>query len=216
MVSNATKTRLKNFRAEDFDLIIPLLAKGYTEAEACRYIGRRPESWYIWKCKNKHQERIANGIARARLAETEFHLANIRQAAVGGGPHKRADWRASEFEVRRLNPQWFEERSATTTAPAIGLALIESALTKALAAVAAQKALPAPTVDIESKQTESPATIEATIEAHQPQPLNTPTTPDSRPTGINKGGNSVMSQAYSDDKMKKTPKNEPDIEINPS
>ena len=43
------------------------------------------------------------------------HLANIENASIGAGPHKRADWRASSFVLAATAPERFSPSGGTHT-----------------------------------------------------------------------------------------------------
>jgi hypothetical protein len=83
-----------------------LLAQRLTETEACGVLGIAPRSWFRWKSRQRNGGRFAALLEAITGQKIAAHIRNIEAGAVGAGPHKRADWRASLSMVERvLAPQ---------------------------------------------------------------------------------------------------------------
>lgn len=85
-----------------------LLAQRLTEREGCQTLGISEATWYRWKSHARNSERLRKFLDRIVGQKIKTHLANIEAAAVGAGPHKRADWRASAYALSAADPTRFQ------------------------------------------------------------------------------------------------------------
>lgn len=120
--SKITKADLQN--------MAELVAKRLTEVEACAVLNIRARSWYNWKSRHKNQTEFGELLARVRGAYLQAHLKNIEAAGVGEGPHKRADWRASDRLLALAAPERFAASQQSPEPPAaagpvVGLEIFE-------------------------------------------------------------------------------------------
>ena len=72
------------------------LAQRMTERESCQVLGIEERTWYRWKNFARNRERLSKFLDKVTGSKIKAHLANIEAGAIGAGPHKRADWRASQ------------------------------------------------------------------------------------------------------------------------
>lgn len=81
-----------------------LASQRLTDPEICAEMGWKFDSFKRWKSIAKNSPRLNHYLVRARAVKLKAHLANIEAAAVGEGPHKRADWRASAHIMQVVDP----------------------------------------------------------------------------------------------------------------
>ena len=84
------------------------LAQRMTEREGCQVLGVNEATWYRWKSHAKNSARLSRYLDRITAQKIQTHIANIEAGAVGAGPHKRADWRASLARLSLLDPSRFQ------------------------------------------------------------------------------------------------------------
>lgn len=98
-----------------------LLAQRLTETEACGVLGLAPRSWFRWKQRQRNGGRFAALLEAITGQKIAAHIANIEAGAVGAGPHKRADWRASKAVLEIVAPTRYGTQQPQATAPPIAL-----------------------------------------------------------------------------------------------
>ena len=98
------------------EAIAKLVAKGQTETEAVYLLDEfTPKQWFNWKSKRKRSAEFTDILTRTKAARIQHHLDNVDQAAIGAGPHKRADFRASMAALAWTAPERFAPQQAGTT-----------------------------------------------------------------------------------------------------
>ena len=107
-----------------------LLAQRLTEREGLQTLGIAEATWYRWKSHARNHERLRRFLDRIVGTKITTHLANIEAAAVGAGPHKRPDWRASAYALSATDPTRFQpsggvQVQVNPAQPAIPAAMIE-------------------------------------------------------------------------------------------
>ena len=91
-----------------------------TDQEACLHLGIKPESWYAWKSKSRNESRNVQVLTQARAAAIDMQIRNIEDGAIGAGPHKRADWRASHALLGIIDPSRFgQQQGQDASRPAV-------------------------------------------------------------------------------------------------
>jgi hypothetical protein len=93
------------------------LARRMTERESCAVLQIEERTWYRWKSHARNSERLKKYLDRIVGAKIKTHIANIEDGAIGAGPHKRADWRASAHILSLTDPTRFQP-SGGAQAPA--------------------------------------------------------------------------------------------------
>jgi chemotaxis response regulator CheB len=73
------------------------------------------------------------------------HLANIEDAAVGAGAHKRADWRASAHIMQVVDPARYSSQQQGSTATHQTAIIVSAGGEEALRKLIASYCAPAPT-----------------------------------------------------------------------
>lgn len=123
-------TKRAKIRLSDIQRIADLVvSRRLTETEACCRLGIRPETWRNWKSDNKDNPEFGDALTRVKASRIQAHLANIEDAGFGRNGH-RADWRASDRYLERIDPQRFNDRA--TQLPVETDALADSLLSKML------------------------------------------------------------------------------------
>ena len=98
------------------EAIAKLVAKGQTETEAVYLLDEfTPKQWFNWKSKRKRSAEFTDILTRTKAARIQHHLDNVDQAAIGAGPHKRADFRASMAALAWTAPERFAPQQAGNT-----------------------------------------------------------------------------------------------------
>ena len=73
-------------------------------------LGIKYDTWLKWKQRAKNSSRFVHLLERTRETQIKAHIENIEAAAVGDGPHARADWRASDALLKLKAPDRFSDR----------------------------------------------------------------------------------------------------------
>ena len=108
--------RSRRITASDVRSMGDLLAKRITESGACQILGIKYDTWRKFKVKGKNAARFANVLEHAREKKIKAHIENIEDAAVGAGPHARADFRASLAILELTDRQRFGRGDEQQTA----------------------------------------------------------------------------------------------------
>lgn len=112
-ITAPVKRKPKSCRIDTNDAlaIADLVAKRLTEKEACILLNIEPTAWFTYKSRNKDCDIFSNAVARIRAEKVRAHLENIESAGYGLNGH-RADWRASDRYLERIDPARFNDRLA--------------------------------------------------------------------------------------------------------
>ena len=92
----ARKPRRLRIGEREIKAMCECLAVRMTERESCQVLGIEERTWYRWKSHARNSERLSRFLDRITGEKIKTHIGNIEAGAVGAGPHKRADWRASQ------------------------------------------------------------------------------------------------------------------------
>ena len=114
---NQPKRRRLRIGEREIRSMAELMAKRLNEAEAARILGIEPRSWYKWRQRMRNEGRFTALLENLTGVRLAAHLQNIELAAVGAGPHKRADWRASSFVLAATAPDRFTTTGGAPQAP---------------------------------------------------------------------------------------------------
>ena len=147
------------------------LAQRMTERETCQVLGIEERTWYRWKNHARNSERLRKYLDRITGQKIATHLGNIEAGAIGAGPHKRADWRASQAILGIIDRNRFSPtappppvQTAAPTPPATVNVWIDLAY-------AAGSAPAAQVVDTTAKQIEDKAMPAASPETQPASPM---------------------------------------------
>jgi hypothetical protein len=142
-----------------------------TERESCQVLGIEERTWYRWKNFARNRERLSKFLDKVTGSKIKAHLANIEAGAIGAGPHKRADWRASQAILGIIDRNRFSPaappppvQTAAPTPPATVNVWIDLAY-------AAGSAPAAQVVDTTAKQIEDKAMPAASPETQPASPM---------------------------------------------
>jgi hypothetical protein len=165
----ARKPRQLRIGEREITAICELLSQRLTEREALQVLGIREATWYRWKSRAKNTERLGKLLDRITGAKIKTHLANIEDGAVGAGPHKRADWRASQAILAIIDRNRYGNQpppTEPTRQPAVSPRTINFWITTAQA----QEASGQPSGQIEDTWTEPRLLAEKTSNPAEPAP----------------------------------------------
>jgi hypothetical protein len=104
------KTRKLRIGEREIRAMGQLLAQRLSEAEACGCLGIEPRSWYKWRARQRNSGKFAALLDALTGQKIAAHLANIEAGATGTGPHKRADWRASQAILGIVAPRYLPQQ----------------------------------------------------------------------------------------------------------
>ena len=126
----ARKPRRLRIGEREIKAMCECLAVRMTERESCQVLGIEERTWYRWKSHARNSERLSRFLDRITGEKIKTHIANIEAAAVGAGPHKRPDWRASAYALSATDPTRFQpsggvQVQVNAAQPAIPAPLIE-------------------------------------------------------------------------------------------
>lgn len=94
----------------DLDEMARLVAvQQLTETEACYILGRKPNSWFNWKSKQRNKQRFDEAFARLRGAKIDSCLRLIDDCADGINM-KQPDWRAAAWRAEKISPERFSHQ----------------------------------------------------------------------------------------------------------
>jgi hypothetical protein len=151
--------------------ICECLAQRMTERESCQVLGIEERTWYRWKNHARNSERLRKYLDRITGQKIKTHLGNIEAGAIGAGPHKRADWRASAAILGIIDRNRFSPtappppaQTAAPTPPATVNLWVELAYPAGAAS--------AQVVDVEAKQIEDKAMPAAFPETQPASPMD--------------------------------------------
>jgi len=135
----------RRWEAPDIEEMSMYVAKGLTESEAARLMGREPRSWFVFKCRGKNDKRFGEQLEAARAKRINDNLGLIEKSAKGEGMKQR-DWRAADRLLQIADSRFRDDVQATpqnTTVNVFGIGGEE--LRKLAAKVfSEQKQLPEP------------------------------------------------------------------------
>jgi hypothetical protein len=99
------KRRRRNITIPDCEAICRLVeCERFTFLEACECLKINYETWRSWKSRAANEPRFLNTLARVKGSYIRGQIKNIQDGAKGLGPHKRADWRASDRLLAIADP----------------------------------------------------------------------------------------------------------------
>jgi hypothetical protein len=155
-----------------------------TERESCQVLGIEERTWYRWKNFARNRERLSKFLDKVTGSKIKAHLANIEDAAVGAGPHKRADFRASLAILGIIDRNRFSP--AAPPPPVQTAAPTPPATVNVWIDLAYAKPAPGQVVDVQSSKqlvesTEPPAAFPETQPASPMEVWLKPTPGDSAP-----------------------------------
>lgn len=118
---SATRAEPKRLTAIDLTAIAKLVAEHkLTESEACYQLGINPQRWFVWKCKNKRQERFASIIDSIRGNEIANAMQKIKDCGNGVGM-RQPDWRAHAWRLGMIAPERFNDKQQDNSPKVINL-----------------------------------------------------------------------------------------------
>jgi hypothetical protein len=167
-IPQARKPRRLRIGEREVVAMCECLAQRMTERESCQVLGIEERTWYRWKNHARNSERLRKYLDRITGQKIATHLGNIEAGAIGAGPHKRADWRASQAILGIIDRNRFSPTAPpppVQTAAPTPPATVNVWIDLAYAQVAEQK--PGEVVDVQSSKqlvesTESPAAFPET------------------------------------------------------
>jgi hypothetical protein len=138
MMATLTKQRpgkiakVKKITMSDVEQIAKLCAQSrLTEMEACNVLGIDNQVFRTWKWRQKgNKERFEYIITRLRASRIQGCMEGIYQAGIGDAK-TRADWRAFDRYLERVDPARFSDRIAQSPESSTD-ALADSLLAKML------------------------------------------------------------------------------------
>lgn len=98
-----------------------VVTRRMTETEAMSLLGIHPRSWWKWKERQANQGKNAAVLERTRAAYIHAQIANMEDASIGAGPHKRADWRASDRLLGIVDPLRYGQQQQQDQGRALAL-----------------------------------------------------------------------------------------------
>lgn len=168
------KKRKLRIGEREITAMCQMLAQRMTERESCQVLGIAEATWYRWKSHARNSERLRKFLDRITGEKIRTHISNIEQGAIGAGPHKRADWRASKALLEIVDPSRYGQQQSQP--PAVAPAVQPATIAKWLAnAFPAQVSAPPAGAVVDTTETPiidtwTPRLLAAKNEAPTPEP----------------------------------------------
>ena len=117
--------RRGKFTPQDIINVCTLMAEqGHTQEAACLLLGIKPNSFAIWKCHAKNQQRFANLLAHAKAML-------INGCFESGMATGAKDWRYWDKRLERIAPERFGQQQGQSQHPVV--AIVSDAQLKTIA-----------------------------------------------------------------------------------
>jgi hypothetical protein len=102
----------RKFTASDVDAICKHCARGLTESEAVRLLGKNPKAWFSFKSRASRTEVFASKLEEFSGKRIDQLLQQIEDAGTGKN-RREPDWRASLAALKIMSQKRFGDSAAT-------------------------------------------------------------------------------------------------------
>ena len=119
----AKKPKGRLITPEDVEGICRLVARGMSQTHAAARIGLNPPSFANWVSENrlKYDELLT----RLKASRVDGLLSNVEKAA-NGEDGVRLDWRASQWLLQVVAPEFREDKGQAPPPPVVNVAILDS------------------------------------------------------------------------------------------
>jgi hypothetical protein len=135
------KPSKRKFTQADIATVANQCARGLTESEAVRLLGKEPSAWFSFKSRASNDERFQAMLEKLTGERIDTLMKQIEQAGEGIGV-KYPDWRASLAALKVISQKRFGDHAVEVkinNAPPISDAAAHRALKRVMARLEAKK-----------------------------------------------------------------------------